>query len=272
MKKQYIIVDQKKNKHLKKCFGDILNIKDNRPVIDSCSVVSDNNKLFACEISNRFLEQLTEQISGEIFNTLNRKKDRRTYLSLRDSYIVQMETTKYIWVTLFWNNTIGEVDLWVKFWSKNGQEELNDDSDLIFKICNREESKICDKIRFGKEFKFWAEQINIYFDLFSKETKKEIRKKRPSNYPDTIINCHFSRDIDQNLRQQLYLSLKNYISNFNDNFKNEFKIHDFFLLENNSNEIISVFIDFGNCEPSVLDELLQCLLKSNLGIIEFSFN
>ena len=38
-----------------------------------------------------------------------------------------------------------------------------------------------------------------------------------------------------------------------------------------SNEVISIFIDFGNCEPDVMDELVQYLSKSKLGIKNFSF-
>lgn len=272
MKKHYIILDNKKNKYVKKCFYDVLDIEDRRGPVNNYSTTRNKNLLLTHEISNRFLEQLTEQISGKIFRVLNRKKDKRSFLCLRDRYIVEIDNVKYIWITLFWNSIIGEVDLWVKFWNENVPTELTNYSDLIFEISNREESQMCDKMRFGENFKYWVDQINIYFDLFSEKSQKEVLEKHPSNYPDVTINCHFNKIVNNITKQRVYISLDEYIANWNYNVQNECKIHDFFLIDNNSNKIISIFVDFGNCEPVVLDKLVKHLSKSNLGINKLSFS
>lgn len=271
MKKQYIIIDNKKNKYVKKCICDVLDIKDSRGSIENYSVMKNRNILPTHEISIAFLEQLTEQVSTEIFKILNKKKDKCSYLCLRDRYIVEIDNVKYLWVTLFWNDIIGEADLWIKFWHENAAENMTDVSDLVFNISNREETKMCDKIRFGQEFKFWADQINVSFSLFSKSHKKGTSKKQPVNYPDVTLNCFFDKKVNSDLKQQLYNCLSNYIFSSGCNIQNDFKIHDFFLIDSNSGKKITVFIDFGNCGPEVLEGLLQYLSKSELGITRFSF-
>ena len=271
MKKYTIIVNNKK-KYVKKYFCDVLDIEDSRGPINNYAAITDENVSLTHEISDKFLEQLTEQISEKIFKVLNRKKVKGSFLSIRDRYIVEIENVKYIWITLFWDRTIGEVDLWVKFWSEKETTKSTDESNMIFEIANREESQMCDEIRFRERFKYWVDQINIYFDLFSEKVQKDIEKTHPSNYPDVTINFHFDKIVNGTLKQQVYISLNNYISNFNYNLQNEYRIHDFFLIDNTSNKVISVFIDFGNCEPTILHELLQHLWKSKLGIVDFSFN
>lgn len=272
MKKQYSIVDNKKKKYVKECFFDVLDIEDCRVPVDNGSTFSGENILLTHEISNGFLEQLTEQISGKIFKVLNRKKDKRSYLALRSRYIIEIDNVKYFWATLFWNNTIGHVDLWLKVWSKNGPVEFTDNSNLIFEICDRKESQMCDKNFSGATYRYWEDQINIYFDLFDKKAQNKSEKTHPSSYPDVIINCHFDKLVTNTLKQRVCIFLNNYISNFNCNLQNEYEIHDFFLVDNPSKKVISISIDFGNCEPDTLVELLQHLSKSNLGIIDFSFN
>lgn len=74
MKKQYIIIDNKKNKYFKNCICDVLDIKDSRGSIENYSVMKNRNILPTHEISIAFLEQLTEQVSTEIFKILNKKR------------------------------------------------------------------------------------------------------------------------------------------------------------------------------------------------------
>lgn len=269
--KKYTIIVNNKRKYVKKYFCDVLDIKDSRGAINNYATITDENVLLTHEISDKFLEQLTEQISEKIFKVLNREKVKGSFLSLRDRYIIEIENVKYIWITLFWDSIIGEVDLWVKFWREKETAKLTDESNIIFDVANREESQMCDEIRFRERFKYWVDQINICFDLFSNEKQKETEKIYPLSFPDITINCHFAKTVNHTLKRQVYYLLNNYITNFNNNLQNDFRIHDFFLIDGISNEVVSIFIDFGNCETDAIDELVQYLSKSKLGIQKISF-
>ena len=77
MKKQYIIVDNKRNKYVRKCSCETLNIKDSRGAINNYAAITGENLSLTHEISDKFLEQLTEQISEKIFKILPSYKVNR---------------------------------------------------------------------------------------------------------------------------------------------------------------------------------------------------
>ena len=75
------------------------------------------------------------------------------------------------------------------------------------------------------------------------------------------------RRVDHDLKMKVYKRVEQYISLWNDDVSHEDKIHYACLEENPEDDyIISVFVDFENCDPIALAGLLKYLKKARFGI------
>ena len=110
----------------------------------------------------------------------------------------------------------------------------------------------------------------MYFGLYATEITNKDSDNYPNSYPDVTISCHFNKPIDYSLKNEVYACVEKYVSMWNSDIKNSDKIHDFFFVDNTSDKVISIFVDFGNCEPKVLEKLLEYLSKSDLKIKELT--
>ena len=82
------------------------------------------------------------------------------------------------------------------------------------------------------------------------------------SYPDVQIVFHLKENVDGNIKTLLLNAVGEYVCAWNDNEDNNEKIHDFFLLDKNETERrVTVFVDFGSCNPIALIQLATHLSK-----------
>ena len=86
-------------------------------------------------------------------------------------------------------------------------------------------------------------------------------------YPDVELLFEVKGDVTSTIENTIFDYVLQYISNWNNNEKNEEKIHDFFWLNTDTNSL-TLYIDFGDCNIAVLNQLLIFLKNQNWNFIK----
>ena len=218
------------------------------------------------DIHCSFFEQLTLQISPQIFTSLKSELPSCYHISCGDRILIHKDHLFYMFTALLGQDL--ELRPWVKFYSDSPSPDFSKEDQWHFELCNEEESKQCDILRFGREVYdvFWATKLNnflegkdtVYYDM------EQDAYDDCCSYPDVTVQCHMKKRVDEALKNEIFGIVEDYISLWNSNPENLDQIHYASLEENVAdNHIVSVFIDFGNCDPLALANLLEYLLQAN---------
>ncbi len=88
------------------------------------------------------------------------------------------------------------------------------------------------------------------------------------SYPDIVINCKFFRKISEELKMKIFEFVEQYVAEWNR--REGSKIHYCDLVDSDSEYSVSVHVDFGDCDPVAVIQLLKLLEKSDLKIDDVS--
>ena len=84
------------------------------------------------------------------------------------------------------------------------------------------------------------------------------------HYPDVEIRIQLKEKVQDDIKAAIMNSVTEFVVTWNNTHEDE-KIHDFFLMDQTSDYRVSVFVDFGDCDPIALAELTDILKKKKFG-------
>ena len=85
------------------------------------------------------------------------------------------------------------------------------------------------------------------------------KRKNELNYPDVTIEFQLNNTEGNFEKNKILNCIGKYVALWNNNENNEDKIHDYFLIDDTSDKSFSLYIDFGNCDPVVLMNMIHYL-------------
>jgi len=208
--------------------------------------------------STSFVDALSNQLSARLVELSGKKLSGEWNISLQDRYdsipagTVSIDGVNYRLVGLATQNA----------------EVIN------IGVCWKENYDVCDYVN-NDDISFSITEIDFGYGPHPLDkiiefiqnggflcNEKQVRKNY--SYPDVTIEFYCKKKTNNDLQQRILNTVGKYVLQWNNNEKNEDKIHDFFLIDSDSDKVISVFVDFGNCNPNVLAELLNYLDKGHL--------
>lgn len=244
----------------------VLNIEDGRQVKregesdSACQIITH-------DIHYSFFEQLTLQISPQILSLSKMELSDSLLISCVDRVFVLKDRLFYMLIFSSGKPLPFILNMWIKFYADSPSPDFSKEDQWHFELCNEEESKQCDILRFGRKvYDFWATELNdflegkdaAYYDV-EQDTYDDC-----CNYPDVTVQCHMKKRVDEALKNKIFGIVEDYVSLWNSNAEHSDKIHYTCLNENiEDDRVISIFIDFGNCDPIALANLLEYLYQAN---------
>lgn len=245
----------------------VLNIEDGRQMKNKGEPDS------ACQIITRdihysFFEQLTLQISPQILSLSKIKFHDSLLISCVDRVFVLKDRLFYMLIFASGKPLPFILNIWIKFYADSPSPDFSKEDQWHFELCNDEEAKQCDILRFGREVYdvFWATELNNFLE--GKDTAyydvEQAVYDDGCNYPDVTVQCHMKKRVDEVLKNKIFGIVEEYISLWNSDPEHSDQIHYACLDENiEDDRVISIFIDFGNCDPMALADLLEYLHQAN---------
>lgn len=219
-----------------------------------------------------FLEQFTLQLSPKIFQAVGFELPESWQILFVDRLFVEQGENFYIMFALS-NHSIEFCEyVWAKCFADLSLLDLSIQNELTFELCSAQEIEKCQIIRLGHTQRIdWLKETKESLKSASRrrKTKKEPELEEPS-YPDVTVKCHMKTRVNEEMKKRIFQNVTDFITLWNSDDANIDKIHDAALLESQEKKILSIFIDFGNCDPSVLEKLLYHLYDSNLDIEQIS--
>lgn len=248
------------------------------------------------DLSVSFLNQLTLQISKKLIQKIPSCITPETSMTFHAERCIKSNGFCYSFVTISPLETpdgfLEIISLIVIKWRSKSSKfeyiEMNQevDEDLIeFMLCDYDEEEAFCKayfkydigvqgcldrlVNYINNFKNDSQsdtiKIDNYIDIYNIESFGDL-----DSYPDIVFNLNFDKNIDESILKQTKNAFSEFIDKYNS--KNKSKIHDAFCVTNldsnyeESNNHLLFSVDFGNCNPKVLFELINFLEKSNLNI------
>lgn len=207
------------------------------------------------DIHYTFFKQLTEQVSLKISQIIKMDFPKDAAFYYCDRYLLDFTSFFCIKIILRLNE-YHSFDVWVKCKKNLSLFNLSEENELVFELCNKEESQGLFIQRFGHGSGYWTDELQEYLEI----SKRKKRTSLISSYPDIVLKCKSRWKITDEQKSGLNNTLETFITEWNSS--NEFEpIHYFDLLESTSVREISIHIDFGNCEPEALEKLYYVLLE-----------
>ena len=133
-------------------------------------------------------------------------------------------------------------------------------------VCWKEDYDVCDyvtskDVKFElTEFKFhpWVHSLEKIQSFVKNEGYSSVPHSRNKlSYPDVTIDFQFKETVEDYEKNQILNCIGKYVAMWNNNENHEEKIHDFFLIDDKCDKSVSVYVDFGNCDPVVLENMLS---------------
>lgn len=117
-----------------------------------------------------------------------------------------------------------------------------------------------DNIKFElTEFKFHDGRIHSLEEIsaFVKNGGYHYLHKNKLNYPDVTLDFQLKNTVDNYEKNKILAYIEKYVASWNNNENNEDKIHDCFLIDGTSDKVFSIYLDFGNCDPVALKDMID---------------
>ncbi len=267
MKNTFKITTADGKTYIKESPQKVLDIFDGRQVKRDCK--SDSAcQIITHDIHYSFFEQLTLQISPQIFALLNRPLPYSLHISCVDRVLVLKDHLFYMLIFSGGEELPFILNIWIKFYADSPSSDFSEENQWHFELCNEEEAKQCDILRFGREVYdvFWATELNNFLEGKDPACYDMGQDSNDDccNFPDVTVQCHMKKRVDEALKNKIFGIVEDYISLWNSNPDNLDKIHYACLDEDAEDDrIISILIDFGNCDPIALADLLDYLHQAN---------
>ena len=219
-----------------------------------------------------FLEQFALQLSPKIFQAVGFDLPESLKIFFVDRLFVEQGKEFGVMFTLLDPSFEFCEYVWAKCLADLSLLDLSIQNELTFELCSAQETEKYGIMRIGFDQGIdWLKKTKERFKNFSKrrKTKKEPEPQEPS-YPDVTVKCHMKPRVNEEIKKRIFQNVTDFITLWNSDEANIDKIHDAALLESQEKKILSIFIDFGNCDPSVLEKLLYHLYDSNPDIEQIS--
>ena len=221
-----------------------------------------------------FFESLTVQISPQIYEKVGRVLPPSFFIAFPDRYFIKGNNIFYLEIYLTNRRGYGDY-IWIKCFADLSKIDLSKENELVFELCSMEETKECCEIRFLRNVNptnFWTEDLRRYLKMPKKSNcVQEFESPMDIQYPDVTINCFFDFRITNELRNAVFQYISDFIDDWNTKKFDGDQIHECALCDGVDDNCVSVFVDFGNCEPEVLGFLIEHLKKSKLKITKIGF-
>ena len=212
-------------------------------------------------INQRFIDEVASQISEELVNILGvelsskwaikpcerestyeigGKKYRRFQLSSSKAECISLGVT----------------------WSGN-----YDIDDYVSRDCVKfelTEYEFTESISSFKKIKEFIINGGFVYTTETDDNANAITSCNNISFPDVTLVVSLYKKPDETVKKEIINYVSEFVVEWNQNSDRE-PIHDFFLVDSEDDKDVSVFVDFGNCMPSVLDDFLQ-YLKKNISI------
>ena len=208
-------------------------------------------------INQRFIDEVASQISEEISNNLGVELSSKWGISPCERESTYKIDGKMYRMFQLSSSKAECISLGVT-WS--GDYDIND---YVSRDCVKfelTEYEFTESISSFEEIKeFITNNGFVYTDNVVKD-----ENRLNCSFPDVTLVFSLSKKPDKAEREEILKCVREFVEKWNEMGGTE-PIHDFFLIDSEDDKDVSVFIDFGNCMPSVLENLLKHF-KENLSI------